>query len=777
MTERARRRKRIRRGAVAAAFLILAGVAAAIGVSRQQALDSAQRAEGSKLLALAQARFEDDPTEALAFTTASLELADTREARIFAVKVLGEAPPAFETVGGGSMSQPAFSPDGKWLAAGGGGTVVSAWAETGVRHAPLAGHELFRQGNINIARWVSAVHLVTGLSAYAHRVQIWSFPAGEKVRTIEFGGPTWWQVGPGQLFAETDEETAAGRGGILRLRSWRLPDGEARELGRVDGTALGASTGVFVPNGTGWLYTKGRTIWFRPLPADGRGDRVVGRHDSAVNWDGFLDPAGVVFREESGRIQVYRFGSDGQLTLAPSIPKPEAAPERIFPEPSGRWLRTDTYAESRARLWDLGTWPAARPLVLRRNTSWLASTSGFHPTGHWLAVSTDRNSKLTFWPLGRTYPTVVDGHTTTYRPLAFTPDSQSLVTDWADPRSLRLWPVGPEMGEGPRPLGLSEQDTWLDLSVEPGGGFVFVVSFKGGAYVVPLDGAPARRLEGFSEDTPLWAAAISPSGRRAATAFGVGDGERALRVWDVDSGEPKRYELPETSRAPTRDGGPTSERSPWERAIQGLGFVGESTLYSGGDGGVRRWDLESGTHELVFATRPGHGLTMRLDRQGRTALIRQWPLTGQECRSAELVDLQKGAARALPAFGECVHIAALALDASGTVAAAGDRDGLVRVGRLGHGKPHLLAGHSGTVRRVAISPDLRWVASAGEDSTLRLWPMPDLDKPPLHTLPHQELVSKLRSLTNLRAVRDPEAPNGWKIELDRFPGWKHVPEW
>jgi WD40 repeat protein len=110
-------------------------------------------------------------------------------------------------------------------------------------------------------------------------------------------------------------------------------------------------------------------------------------------------------------------------------------------------------------------------------------------------------------------------------------------------------------------------------------------------------------------------------------------------------------------------------------------------------------------------------------------------------------------------------------------ATGGDRDGLVRVGRPGRGEPHLLAGHSGAVESVAISPDLRWVASAGEDNTLRLWPMPDLDEPPLHTLPHEELLAKLKSLTNLRAVPDPETPNGWKIELDTFPGWKDVPEW
>jgi hypothetical protein len=55
--------------------------------------------------------------------------------------------------------------------------------------------------------------------------------------------------------------------------------------------------------------------------------------------------------------------------------------------------------------------------------------------------------------------------------------------------------------------------------------------------------------------------------------------------------------------------------------------------------------------------------------------------------------------------------------------------------------------------------------------------MPDLDKPPLHTLPHEELIAKLKSLTNIRAVRDPESSTGWSFGLDPFPGWKEVPEW
>jgi hypothetical protein len=55
--------------------------------------------------------------------------------------------------------------------------------------------------------------------------------------------------------------------------------------------------------------------------------------------------------------------------------------------------------------------------------------------------------------------------------------------------------------------------------------------------------------------------------------------------------------------------------------------------------------------------------------------------------------------------------------------------------------------------------------------------MPDLSKPPLHTLPRDELIAKLKTLTNLRVVRDPESPTGWKLTHDPFPGWETVPTW
>jgi serine/threonine protein kinase len=48
---------------------------------------------------------------------------------------------------------------------------------------------------------------------------------------------------------------------------------------------------------------------------------------------------------------------------------------------------------------------------------------------------------------------------------------------------------------------------------------------------------------------------------------------------------------------------------------------------------------------------------------------------------------------------------------------------------------------------------------------------------PTQRLPYDELMAKLRALTNLRVVEDAASPTGHKLDVGPFPGWKDVPKW
>jgi hypothetical protein len=46
-----------------------------------------------------------------------------------------------------------------------------------------------------------------------------------------------------------------------------------------------------------------------------------------------------------------------------------------------------------------------------------------------------------------------------------------------------------------------------------------------------------------------------------------------------------------------------------------------------------------------------------------------------------------------------------------------------------------------------------------------------------HALPYDELMAKLRALTNLQVVADETSSTGYKLDIGPFPGWKDVPTW
>ena len=240
-------------------------------------------------------------------------------------------------------------------------------------------------------------------------------------------------------------------------------------------------------------------------------------------------------------------------------------------------------------------------------------------------------------------------------------------------------------------------------------------------------------------------------------------------MWDLASGKSVR----EWPQAPS---GKPDEGYEW--VAFDVAFLRDDRLIVGQAGGVRLIDVETGVSQWLWALPPQDGAFVNVSSDGRRAVAVRLPgaTDGKFDGRGDIVlfDLERGSRQTIASHGD--RFASLALDADGSVLVTGDPDGAVRVGPSDGRAPHLLCCHAGRVDALAVSPDGRWVAS-GAGSEIRLWPMPDVTKPPLHTLPYQELMAKLRAMTNLVVVADEASSTGYKLDIGPFPGWKDVPTW
>jgi WD40 repeat protein len=391
--------------------------------------------------------------------------------------------------------------------------------------------------------------------------------------------------------------------------------------------------------------------------------------------------------------------------------------------------------------------PDAEPLVLFRGDSGQVADCEFNPKGGWLATADVAG--LALWPLSREHPIVIRRHEQPIRDLVFAPNGGWMVSSSLDGK-VRLWPLEGAPPEGGRELAYGES-----LAVSPDGERLVVGRGGGGPAMLSPHGGPLKVLQGFTGQ--VVGVAFSSDGSLVAATGGLFDPtEQVIRVWKVDSGdEVAVLEVGEKTK-------PVS-----------LQFTNDGRLLSMSESGLLRWDVNTGTRELVYEAKLS---VFSSDARGRIVVVVESESSHILAPgSAILLNLDAGIATRLEDFGN--DVISVALDPTGSLLVTGDEDGEVRVGSPNGRTPHLLLGHEGTVLAVAVDPLGRWIVSGGHDGTIRLWPMPDLSKPPLHTLPREELIAKLKTLTNLRVVRDPGSSTGWTLTHDPFPGWETVPTW
>ncbi len=459
----------------------------------------------------------------------------------------------------------------------------------------------------------------------------------------------------------------------------------------------------------------------------------------------------LVAGSELGPVRIWSLGEERGKLLR-SLHQPPGWVFALRLDRSGRWLASAS-AGGAAYAWDLEGPIAADGIAFERPGGDVTDVS-FGREGNWLATASGAGTAI--WPLDERYPRILRGHQRSVADLIFHPDGDWLISSATD-STIRLWPLSPARGETGRVIFQAAEEWLLNLAIDGEGERLAVGSASGRVWLVPLDGGAAKEL---TTDKGLGSGVttitLSRDGRFVAAATGYLDQSKALiHIWDLDTGE--RITLRPEHGKPVTD----------------LEFTRDGRLISAARAGLQLWDLQTGSATLVD---PRPVLELDQSRDGRLLLASQWgdgPNAGEV--ETVLFDLVAETSRPLdshPGSG----LVALAPDGRFAVTARPGGEGPARVGRMDGEPPHLLFGQGG-FHRPTISPDGRWIAALPGDETIRLWPTPDLSRPPLQTLPRQELLAKLDQLTNLRVVRAPESQTGWRLDLDPFPGWEVVPSW
>jgi WD40 repeat protein/DNA-binding winged helix-turn-helix (wHTH) protein len=747
--ERQRRRRRMTVAAVVAALAIGLGVVAVFWArsetARWQVAAEALRAEAGRFLALGQAELERNPTAALAYTTKSLELLDTEDARLLALRVLQGGPTALTAPT--NEQEPsfrvAFSPNGEWLAEGGNQCVR-------VRRRNGEQSLVVRRGYAPTYAFGPEDHLL--VADHSGEIGIWSLPEGREVRKLKV------EEGGCRLFVRGRRLFTATTVGEQEVVRWApLVEGDLQLVGAIGAAGLvnvdAAGTQIaYVPGS--FHSPSGRNVYVRSLENWAMTPRLVAVHPAAIQ-DVAFHPDGrrVAVADTAGKIRIW--ATDGG-SERPTRILDCAGAYRLAYSSRGRWLAAAAAGETSwyATLWDLEAPPSTEPLRFPISSLFWAGWD-IDPSQRWLAAARSGSPPgIDLWPLAETYPRSVGRHDWFVDDVVFTPDGSTLVSA-AGEGTVHAWSMSPDDAGDDRIL-LRETLNRPRLAVDASGRRVAVSTYGGSVVVLSLAGGEARRFERFSESVAgRVALAFSPNGRRLAAAPAVGPAdEKVIRIWEAESGV-CRVLRPLPGAGEGAAGG-----------VNDLAFLDDNHIVAASPtSGVLSFDLREGGHSVLSA-RPARALVV--SQRERIVLA----VLGER---DELVRVSLDGREPTPVFS-CPGCMSVALDPTGTLVATGSAAGIVRIGLVSGGEPHLFFSQTVSPQKVAFSPDGRWVASSGERTSVRLWPVPDLTRTPLHRRRHEEVLATLRSWTNLRAVKDPQAPAGWKLEPGPFPGWARLPQ-
>jgi WD40 repeat protein len=603
------------------------------------------------------------------------------------------------------------SADGRWMAASGRAPVVYLWdlqtADSTAQPVEFSGHS----GPVSRVRFIPGRPWLASAGRDGS-VRIWDIESGAAEPLFSF---TAHSEAVDTLDASPDGRWLASGGRDNKVVVWDLSGSEPEEIELPLG---GDATSLkFSPDST--RLAAGSTdnnayLWSLAqldetpllLPAS---DNVL-----AVAFNPAGDELGS--GDENGRVYLFPLNDPDPAAAGQELGRHTGQVRTLAFSPDGAWLASGS-TDNNAVLWNTGTRAPLQSIVLRGHEGGVLSLGFTEDGSALLTASTD--STLRRWDLTRAdpgnEPLVLYGHEGSVRDLAMIPGQGRMVSGSNDHR-LRLWDLrAPSLFANPRMLAGHTNDVRI-VNFSPDGRWLV----SAGRDFIPLlwdleagdlQAAPIP-LEGHTDD--LSSAVFSPTERWLATT----GGDRTIRLWDLQADEP---------------GSPVQTLRGHGSRVMALAFTPDGRLLSASrDGTVRVWDEDStGEAAQVLEGHQAGVITLAASPDGCRAA------SGDEEGAVFLWDLcaaQPGG-ELLWQDGDTRPIQALAFSPAGDFLAAGvgnTNRGDVQLWSLDEGQPGepvTLEGHIQQVNELAFSPDERWLASASDDSTTRLYALDDLENP------------------------------------------------
>jgi WD40 repeat protein len=480
-----------------------------------------------------------------------------------------------------------------------------------------------------------------------------------------------WQANTGQSLAQLDRHKAGVTKTVFS------PDGQLVVTASADGTARlwKAATGESVVELRG--HTK--AVWSADFSPDGKSVVTASADGTARVWEVM-----------TGKPTAEMYGHKGEVLSA------------AF-SPDGKWVVTVSLDKT-ARVWETATGTPLAELqgqpAPERGLAPMRSAM-FSPDGKLVAIAGDRWGKgdptARIWETSTwSLRTDLHGHTSHVFSIAFSPDSQFVVTASLD-GTARVW----EAATGHCVTVLVGHIGWVTHAVfSPDGRFIVTGSPDNTARVWErATGKSMAELRGHTKGVK--SVAFSADGRFVVTA----SRDNTARVWE-----------PSTARGLVALNGHVDD-------VQSAAFSpdGRLVVTASADMTARVWDVSTGQSQVEMRGHTSDVHSAVFSPNGKFIVTAGGGIADQKDNTARVWDASTGQSLIeLRGHGSAVRSAMFSHQGERVITASWD--GTPRIWDVRTGQTLVeLHGHNGDVRSAAFSPDDKFVVTASWDGTARVW--------------------------------------------------------